>query len=130
MVKSNKVPVFIYDGDCSVCSKLIFFLQNRTLNDFEAYPYQSIDLSMFKLSEDECRKEAKWISEKMRIYSGARAISKAFRNTGIMQDKIFAILIDFKLFRPFSFFIYKLFARLRFRLKIGGSICSIDSKRF
>jgi|688.fasta_scaffold1010131_2 predicted DCC family thiol-disulfide oxidoreductase YuxK len=130
MVKGNQVPVFIYDGDCSVCSKLIYFLQNRTLNDFKAYPYQSIDLRIFKLSEDECRKEAKWVSDDMRIYGGAHAISKSLRNTGIAQDKIFAILIDFKLFRPFAFFIYKLFARLRFRVKIGGSVCSLESKRF
>ena len=129
MVKSNQVPVFIYDGDCSVCSKFVFFLQNRTLNNFEAYPYQLIDLSIFKLGEDECRKEAKWVSDDMKIYSGAQAISKSLRNTGIMRDKIFAILIDFKLFRPFSISMYKLFARLRFRIKIGGSVCSLDSKR-
>jgi len=82
MTDSDNNAIFLYDGDCGVCSRAADILVKLdTTHDFTVRPYRSFredELEQYGLSYDKCSKRAYAISSNGRVYGGAFGVNYFF----------------------------------------------------
>lgn len=108
---SRPAPIFLWDGECGVCSSFVRWIERNGGREFRTAPYQAVDLSRFTLTHDECRAAAQWITGTERR-SGSDAIAAALLHCR-WPLRLMGAFIDFSAVRPFARIGYRIFARYR-----------------
>jgi len=123
LVETNKKAILIFDGDCGFCTSSANWISSNS-DRFQIKPWQSLDLSLFGLTEDEVSSAVYWIDGTDK-YSGHVAIGKSLRAN---KNRLFQALGSVLLFKPFGpiFIIaYKILARYRHKLPGSTTACKI-----
>ena len=71
-------PTLIYDGECGFCISSMRWAQNRT--DFQAFPFQGIDPSIYGVTKAQCEKSVVFIGAQTLF--GADAIAELMKLCG------------------------------------------------
>jgi len=119
MASENKL--FIFDGDCAICSTSARFLRRITKNRIPIEPYQRLDLAALGLSEELTSKAVYFLSGAKR-YVAAPAMAEIL----IQSKTIWALpglIIKLPIVRNLANFVYYKIAANRHRLPGGTPEC-------
>ena len=111
---SSDRPVVLFDGYCGFCTWSVEFARRRVHADVEFIPYQSVDVSDFGLSADECAHEVQFVGRDGAL-GGERAVA-AVLMSGTPVWRVVGSAIDSRIVRPMSGVVYRFLARHRGRL--------------
>ena len=109
-----KRPVVLFDGRCGFCNWSVQFAQRTVRADADFIPYQSVDVSKYGVSPDQCADAVQFIDNAGSV-SGALAVAAIFR-TGRGVWKPLGRLIGSAPIRPLAEVSYRFIARHRGRL--------------
>lgn len=107
-------PVVLFDGRCGFCAWSVQFAQKSVRADADFICYQSIDVSEYGLSLDQCADAVQFV-DNAGSASGARAVA-AILQTGRGVWKPLGRFIGSAPIRPWAEVSYRLVARHRGKL--------------
>ena len=122
--------IFVFDGDCGICTKSVEFLKHVVGAKFIFVPYQLAPLSQLELTEEECQKAAQ-VVPKIGIRSeGYDAFEAAFRSSANLLPRFLAGLMRFSIVRFFGLFVYSRVAKARHTGALGDAAgaCRLPTK--
>lgn len=119
--------MFIFDGDCRICSRFARWLAHRLQARGSVVPYQSIveELPELGLTLEDVQSAAYWHDARGTL-RGHRAIAAALNKAGGVW-RVTAVLVDSPILRPASAGVYRLVARYRHRLPGGTPACTVSN---
>jgi predicted DCC family thiol-disulfide oxidoreductase YuxK len=106
-----KVPVLVYDGDCSICSRLALRWKARVGARGEIVAYQTPSPALAAVPLRDARRAALWLEPGGGRAQGAEAMLCALAHAGAPQP--LGLYRRFALLRLAADAAYALFARLR-----------------
>ena len=109
-----KRPVVLFDGRCGFCTWSVQFAQHTVHADADFIPYQSVDVSNYDLTVEQCADAVQFIDNAQPV-SGALAVAAILR-TGRGVWKPLGRSIGSSPVRPLAGVIYRFVARHRGRL--------------
>lgn len=73
-------PVLVYDGDCGFCTRSVFLARRLPARlRWAAEPWQELELSELRTTQDRARHEVLWVDERGRVFGGAAAMAQLLR---------------------------------------------------
>jgi predicted DCC family thiol-disulfide oxidoreductase YuxK len=125
LVEPEKVPLLVYDGDCSFCSSSAHWIAARWQGPEQAVAWQqlgAVQLESLGLSLDDVRCAAWWVDRGGRAWRGHVAIALALRAARGWPSVVGRVLLV-PPFRWLAAGAYPLIARWRHRLPGGTPAC-------
>lgn len=107
-------PMVLFDGRCGFCTWSVQFAQGTVRADADFIPYQSVDVSRYGLSPDQCADAVQFIDNEGSA-SGALAVA-AILQTGHGVWAPLGRLVGSAPIRPLAEISYRFIARHRGRL--------------
>jgi predicted DCC family thiol-disulfide oxidoreductase YuxK len=119
-------PVFVYDGDCSVCSSSARALRRYVDPDahYAVEPYQFLDLAAYGLTVEECSWEAKFVRADGSVHGGHRSVAEALRH-GRAVCRPLGTVLTLPVMDALAARAYRWVADNRSRLPGGTPTCSL-----
>jgi predicted DCC family thiol-disulfide oxidoreductase YuxK len=117
--------VFLYDGDCSICTACARFIERRIPTDADVRPWQFADLEALGVSRPEAEGAVQWIGLDGAVAAGPVAIARLLVDAGSFWRPLGWIL-DWAPVRGLAWPVYRLVARNRDRLPGGTPACSLS----
>lgn len=125
MAPRPRRPLVIFDGDCGICTASI--PTARRLVDLDAVPSQRADLGSLGLTQTQVQQQVWVIDPVGRAYGGADGVSLLLTRGQRFATRFTGHLLRLPLVRTLARGAYRLIARNRHRIPIGGVQCSIDT---
>lgn len=75
--------LLIFDGNCGFCRRSVRVMAERIHRHPVAAPWQSLDLSTYGLTEEECSKAVQYVDKRSRVHAGADAVAHVFIDAGL-----------------------------------------------
>lgn len=104
-------PVVLFDGRCGFCTWSVQFAQRTVLADADFIPYQSVDVSNYDVTVEQCADAVQFIDNAGSV-SGALAVAAILR-TGRGVWKPLGRTIGSAPIRPLAEVVYRFVARHR-----------------
>ena len=117
--------LFIYDADCSFCTKSAKWLERHFRDDSASIaPWQSLDLAAFELTEADVTTAAWWVDDDGENYGAHRSIARAMRSCGA-GIALAGTVIDNPPVSWLAAPVYRWIARHRNQMPGGTDSCAI-----
>ncbi|MCW2796723.1 DCC1-like thiol-disulfide oxidoreductase family protein [Nocardioides sp.] len=114
----------VYDADCGFCTRSALWLERH--GDCTIAPWQSLDLDLVGLTEEQVASELQWLDADGRpMASGAAAVAEALKSCG-RGYRLLGQLISARPVRPLADVGYAFVARHRYQLPGGTAACRTD----
>lgn len=78
----TQLPIMIYDGDCGFCKHWVEKWERITGEHVRYKPYQQALAYYYQLTQKQCQESVQFVMPDGVIFSGAKAVFKAFDYTG------------------------------------------------
>lgn len=124
MTDTDRLPLFLYDGNCGICSSFARWMTRRIRCLPRVEPYQAVDLTTLGLTPEECALAVQWIGRDRSIRRGHDAIAQVLIDAGNGWTAVGRVL-RLPGISTLSAIVYRLVARNRHRLPTGDSTCSV-----
>ncbi len=111
---SGEQPVVLFDGRCGFCTWSVQFAQRVVGANALFVPYQSVDVTAYGLTEQECARAVQFVD-----VSGSRSAERAvaaIMRSGSGVWRPIGQLVDSAPVRPLAGVVYRFVARHRGRL--------------
>lgn len=113
-MKSGEQPLVLFDGRCGFCTWSVHFAQRVIGSNARFVPYQSVDVSAYGLSVQECAQAVQFIDSDG-SHSAERAVAAIMRSgTGVWRPM--GQLVGSAPIQPLAGVVYRFVARHRGRL--------------
>ena len=110
----TEVPIVLFDGRCGFCAWSVDFAQRVVGSDAHFLPYQSVDVTRYGLTEEQCADAVQFVGPAGSV-SAERAVG-AILQTGRGPWRPVGRLIASAPVRPLAGSVYRLVAKHRGRL--------------
>jgi predicted DCC family thiol-disulfide oxidoreductase YuxK len=117
-------PVLLYDGDCAFCSSSVRVLRARVDPPVDFFPWQQVRLADYRVTEDQVRREVRWIGTDGSAAGGAPAVSAVLRSRG-GGWRLVGGLMRVPVVRQLAAVAYRIIAINRHRLPGGTAACAV-----
>ena len=77
------VPLLVFDGECGFCRRSVRVMSERIRRHPVALPWQSLDLHIFGLTEEQCSTAVQYVDGKKRVHGGADAVAHVLVDAGL-----------------------------------------------
>lgn len=77
------VPVLIFDGQCGFCRRSVRVMTERIRRHPVSVPWQSLDLRLFGLTEEQCSTAVQYVDKRARVHAGADAVAHVLTDAGL-----------------------------------------------
>ena len=119
-------PVFVYDGDCGVCTRFATWLARRAPAAAEVVPSHLADLAAHGLTEADVVSASYWLEPGGPALRGHLGVARALRAVG-GGPAVAGAVIAAPGVRSLAAVAYRAVARHRHRLPGGTDACRIPS---
>ncbi len=118
--------MLIFDGDCGFCTTTARWIEARVPSDISVVPWQSLDLSVYGLTENDVTTAAYFVDDSNVNHRGHKAVEMVLKEAG-MPWRIAGIALGlppFSLLAPVG---YKLVAKYRYKLPGSTDACRLPT---
>ncbi len=113
MTQANR-PIVLFDGKCGFCTWSVNFARASVHADVDFVPYQSVDVSRFGLTVEQCAAAVQFVGPGGAV-AGERAVARVLESGGAAWKPV-GRLIGSPPIRPIAAAVYRFVARHRGRL--------------
>lgn len=118
-------PLLVYDGDCGFCTRSVFLARRLPARvRWAAEPWQDLDLSALRTTQDRARHEVLWVDERGRVFGGAAAVAELLRGTRAPWSWV-GTLMSVPVLRSMAEWAYRRVAHNRHRLPGTTPACQL-----
>jgi predicted DCC family thiol-disulfide oxidoreductase YuxK len=78
----SEAATFLYDGDCSICTRCARFIERRIPTGADVRPWQSADLEALGVSRSDAEAAVQWIGPDGSSAAGPVAIARLLSDAG------------------------------------------------
>lgn len=122
-------PVLVYDGDCSVCTKLARIVTTRlrpTPSRYAVSAWQDLDLTSLGLTPEACDGALQWVDTNGRVHAAQNAVARLLLASRLWARPAGAVLLMPGI-NQLAGVIYRWVAVNRDRLPGGTPACSLPA---
>jgi predicted DCC family thiol-disulfide oxidoreductase YuxK len=116
--------LIIFDGDCGFCQASLTFLIRWSRRRPPSASWQSLDLSTFGMTAEECQQRMYFVTDRGVVYGGAAAVGAALRRTSLPWSVV-GIVLALPGVRQVAELVYRSIARNRYRLPGASGACTL-----
>lgn len=116
-------PTLIFDGDCGFCTTSARWIEQR-VSGVEVTPWQSVDLEVYGVTEQQVSTAAYWVDESGASHRGEHAVALALKNSSQPWRTVGLLIAT----PPLSWLAgpaYRLVAKYRYRLPGSTDACRL-----
>jgi len=106
-------PVLVFDGDCGFCRRCAGLARRWVRPRARIEPWQSLDLTEFGLTAEQCAEALQWVGAEQR--AGGRAVAATLQ-AGVFPWPVIGSVLDAPVIRPAVDAAYRFVARHRHQL--------------
>lgn len=118
---AEAIQLFIFDGDCAICSTSARLLRKITKNRIPIKPYQRLDLASLDLSEELTSKAVYFLSNGKRHVAAAAVAEILIQSRTIWA--VAGLILKLPIIRSLARVVYYVIAANRHRLPGGTPEC-------
>lgn len=124
-----KLPVFLFDGDCSFCSSCARFIDRRIPTRASVQPWQWTELDGLGVSVDEVDVAVVWVASSTCHTAGPAAIADLLRSSTARSWRVVGRLLAPTPVLWATGFAYRWVARNRDKMPGGTAQCALPQAR-
>lgn len=119
MTVSESVPreTLLWDGRCGFCARMVSLMRDWSRRPFRDRPVQGLEGLLPAEAWHSSRQQMLWVTRQGAVVGGSQALIEVI---GALGYPLLAAVLENPLFRPFTWFGYRVVARNRSKLSLPG----------
>lgn len=82
-----------FDGECGFCRRSVRIMRERVARCPEAVAWQSVDLSRFGLTAQQCAEAVQYADRRGRVFGGADAVAHVLVDAGLPWSPLGRVML-------------------------------------
>lgn len=117
--------VFVFDGDCGICTKSVQFLKYVVAAKLDFVPYQVASLDEMGITKEDCQRAAQLIAFSGERFQGFDAFRLALGSSPSKELHLVAKIMKMRMVRTVGSWVYDKVASGRHNGALGGRGCRL-----